>query len=171
MALEPGQTAMPPRFDKSIDDRESPPWPSVEGPIDMLVLEGWCVGTRAQSDAELAKPVNALERESDPDGGWRTWVNERLEGDYEELWTRLDALVLLRAPGFDAIYGWRLEQEHKLAERVGADAEGVMSDEEIRAFISHYERLTRHNLALLPDTADVVFDLDESHAVRAASYR
>jgi D-glycerate 3-kinase len=28
----------------------------------------------------------------------------------------------------------------------------------------HYERLTRHILSEMPDRADIVFDLDESHS-------
>jgi D-glycerate 3-kinase len=28
----------------------------------------------------------------------------------------------------------------------------------------HYERLTRHILAEMPNRADIVFDLDESHS-------
>ena len=169
--LGAGEVTTYPRFDKSMDDRAAPPWPSVSGPVDLLILEGWCVGTSPESTAALAEPVNSLERERDPDAAWRRWVNERLRVDYAKLWSRLDALVFLRAPGFDAIHAWRLKQEHKLALRVGSDAEGVMSDAEVRDFISYYERLTRHNLATLGDTADVIFDLDENHAVAYESYR
>ena len=168
--LAPGEAYSPPRFDKSLDDRAKPPWPAVTGPVDMLILEGWCVGTSEESAAALAEPVNALERDSDPDAAWRNWVNEQIRKDYLALWSRLDALVFLRAPGFDAIYAWRLEQEHKLAARAGQDADGVMSDAEVRNFINYYERLTRHNLATLGDAADVVLELDETHAVTRASY-
>lgn len=169
--LAPGETYTPPRFDKSTDDRAKPPWPSITGPVDMVILEGWCVGTSAEAEPALAEPVNALERGRDEDGTWRSWVNDQLRDDYGELWSRLDALVFIRAPGFDAIYAWRLEQEHKLAARVGADAEGIMSDAEVRDFINYYERLTRHNIATLGDVADVVFELDETHAVTRATYR
>lgn len=169
--LGPGDTFAPPRFDKSTDDRAEPPWPRVDGPVDMIILEGWCVGTTAEQADALEVPVNTLERERDADVAWRSWINTQLEDNYAALWSRLDALVFLKAPGFDAIYGWRLEQEHKLAARVGRNAAGVMSDDEVREFIDYYERLTRHNLATLGESADVVFDLDESHAVAGATYR
>lgn len=169
--LGDGDSFSVPRFDKSIDDRAPAPSEPVVGPVDLVILEGWCVGTPAENPDKLVEPVNALEREHDPDLSWRTWVNGQLLAEYEAIWSRLDALVFLRAPSFDAIYAWRLEQEHKLADRVGRDAEGVMSDREVRDFINYYERLTRHNLATLDDIADVVFDLDESHAVAKATYR
>ncbi len=168
--LGPGDSCAVPRFDKSLDDRAQA-LESVVGPVDLLILEGWCVGTPAESPDTLVEPVNVMEREHDADRGWRTWVNEQLLDDYEAIWSRLDALVFLRAPSFDAIYAWRLEQEHKLADRVGRDAEGVMSDAEVRDFINNFERLTRLNLSALTDIADVIFDLDESHAVAGVAYR
>ncbi len=155
-----------PRFDKSTDDRaDESRWPSVKGPIDLIVLEGWCVGTRPQSDEDLAQPINALERDDDPDGRWRGYVNDRLKVDYKGIFSRLDLLVFLAAPSFDAILRWRLEQEQKLADVSLPGAAGLMDEQQIRRFIQFYERLTRANLAVLRDTADVVYELDESHAI------
>ena len=170
-ALEPGQSFAPPRFDKSIDDRAPPPWPSVEGPVSLIVLEGWCVGTPFEDDDALEDAINDLERQRDPGGEWRQWVNERLRSDYKAVWDRLDALVYLKAPDFDAIFRWRLEQEQKLAATAGAEASGIMSEAEVREFIGYYERLTRRALDVLPDKADVVFELGRDHAVKAAVYR
>lgn len=155
-----------PRFDKSIDDRaEESRWPVVKGPIDLIILEGWCVGTRAQSDAELQQPVNALERDDDPDGAWRRYVNDKLKAKYEPIFSKLDALVFIGAPNFDAILRWRMEQEEKLAASSPSGSSGLMNKQQITRFIQFYERLTRANLAALPDRADFVFRLDDSHAI------
>jgi D-glycerate 3-kinase len=35
-----------------------------------------------------------------------------------------------------------------------------MSDEEVARFVQHFERLTRHALAVLPDWADLTLKLD-----------
>ena len=72
--------------------------------------------------------------------------------DYQRLFARVDALVLLAAPGFDVVAGWRLEQE-----QAGARA---MDAVQIARFIAHYERLTRHILAEMPERADLVIRLD-----------
>ena len=40
-----------------------------------------------------------------------------------------------------------------------------MSDAELDRFIQHYERLTRHGLAVLPERADVVFDLTDTQTI------
>ncbi|NNL45221.1 MAG: phosphoribulokinase [Woeseiaceae bacterium] len=164
--LENGEQITLPRFDKSIDDRaDESRWPVVKGPVDLVILEGWCVGTQAQADAELLQPINALERDEDPDGIWRQYVNNQLRAKYEPIFCRLDALIFIGAPNFDAILRWRMEQEEKLAASSPAGSSGLMNKQQITRFIQFYERLTKVNLATLPDKADFVFRLDDSHAI------
>jgi len=155
-----------PRFDKSTDERaKESTWPTVDGPLDMVVLEGWCVGSEAQKDDAMREPVNDLEREEDADGSWRTTANEKLAVLYEPVFARLDALVFLAAPSFEAVFRWRLEQEQKLADATAGSE--IMDESEVARFIRFYERITRHNLRVLPERADVVLTLDENHAVVA----
>lgn len=150
----PGTTLLP-RFDKARDEPGTPEaW---HGPAEMLILEGWCLGARPQAEAELDEPVNALERERDPDGTWRHWVNARLE-DYRALFARIDMLVFLAAPGFHVVEKWRTEQEHALR-RDSGDA-GGMSDARLSEFIQHYQRLTGHMLRHGREWADVTIWLD-----------
>lgn len=159
--LQPGETLALPRFDKAGDDRADPAsWPVVEGPIDVIVLEGWCVGAAPQSRSSLVEAINTLERVADAGGIWRRYVNEQLAGPYATLFQRLDRLVYLRAPDFGAVRRWRLEQEHKLAERHG----GGMSDAEVGRFVEHFERVTRATLEAPPPQADVVARFDTAHA-------
>ncbi|HEY9234233.1 MAG TPA: kinase [Phenylobacterium sp.] len=165
---KPGRVALP-AFDKARDDRVA--GPSFEGPADVVLFEGWCVGARSQRPEDLAVPINDLERKRDPDGAWRAYVNEALAGPYRRLFSRIDHLVLLQAPGFEAVLGWRLEQERKLRERLareGRDLARVMSDEQVRAFVQHYERLTRWILAEMPGRADMVVPLDAARRPVAA---
>lgn len=161
-----GDSVELPRFDKAEDERlPVSDWPRVEGSVDLAILEGWCVASSPEPGEALDEPLNALERTEDRDGRWRRFVNSKLAGEYHELFRRLDALVFLEVPGFDAVLRWRLEQEHKLRDARGS-ASGVMSDEEVRRFVSFFERITRANLADLPARADVVLRLDSSHRVR-----
>ncbi len=155
-----------PRFDKAADDRaDETLWPVVNGAVDLIILEGWCVGTVAQPSSEIELPVNALERDEDTDGRWRNYVNDRLKASYQQVFEKLDFLVFLRAPSFEAILRWRLEQEEKLAEVTHTESSGLMNKDQIARFVQFYERLTRANLATLPEIADVVFRLDETHSI------
>lgn len=164
-ALDRGQAAPLPRFDKAHDDRCSPSqWGHAAAGTRLLILEGWCVGARPEPDARLAEPVNALERTEDPDGRWRRFVNAALAGDYQRLFARIDWLVLLAAPGFAIVRDWRIEQERGLRAQAPPGSPGLMDDAEIARFIQHYERLTRHILAEMPARADLTIPLAEDRS-------
>jgi D-glycerate 3-kinase len=119
------------------------------------------VGARPQPQAELIAPVNELERDEDADGTWRRYANEALAGPYARLFGRIGLLVMIEVPGFDAVLGWRVEQERKLRARIaGIEGRRAMSDAEVARFVAHYERLTRHILAEMPARADILVRLD-----------
>ncbi len=42
---------------------------------------------------------------------------------------------------------------------------------QVREFVQHFERITLHNLAVLPQRADVVLWLGQDHQVVSADYR
>jgi D-glycerate 3-kinase len=151
-----GTTPLP-AFDKATDERKPKgAWRTVEGPFDVVILEGWCVGAVPEPPERLAVPLNALEREWDGKGAWRGYVNRQLAEGYQALFGRLDRLVCLHAPSFDVVRGWRWEQEKKLRERTGQG----MSETEVGRFVAHYERLTRWILEEMPSRADWTVPLD-----------
>lgn len=155
-----------PYFDKSIDDRApESEWPCVNGPIDIIILEGWCVGAQAQPIDALIEPVNELEDQYDHEGNWRHYVNAQLQLDYRDLFGRFDVNIMLKAPSFDCVYRWRLEQENKLKEKLNGEGKGLMSDGEILKFIQHYQRITEHNLEVLPEKMDHLLTLDEQRRI------
>ncbi|WP_296615575.1 kinase [Sphingomonas sp.] len=154
-------TILLPIFDKALDDRlDRSDWRVHRGPVDIVILEGWCIGARPQSAAQLAEPLNALERDRDADGVWRRYVNEQLETGYAPLFGTLDFNLLLQPPSFDCVLSWRAEQEAGLSRRAGARA--PMTRAELAFFIAHYERLTRW--LLLDQPADLIVDLDMRRA-------
>ena len=168
-----GSTPIP-RFDKGKDDRVPPNnWDQVEAPLDIIVLEGWCIGAGPQSSAELAHPVNSLEQNSDDQGIWRRFVNHALATDYQTLFALIDTLILLEAPSFDSVFEWRLEQEDKLRASIKApsdtDLSGLMTATEIRRFIAHYQRITEHCLRELPARANYLFKLNEKRQIIAST--
>lgn len=162
---EPDTVTAIPRFDKSVDDRfPETQWESYKGRADIVILEGWCIGVSAQSEAELIKPINQLETEEDTDCKWRRYVNEALASDFKALFDSLDTLVVIQAPSFECVYEWRALQEQKLKKNtVLSSTSRTMSETELRRFIAHYERLTRRCLDTLKDRADWVLQLDSNH--------
>lgn len=163
-----------PRFDKSRDDRyPEGEWGKVSSPFDVVIVEGWCLGTPAQADEDLCKPVNDLEAREDPDGSWRRYVNQQIGGRYQDLYQLMDLWVMLQAPSFECVYQWRLEQETKLADKLlGGERDGrsrnrVMTATQLSRFIQHYQRLTEQSLKQLPGRVHYLFSLDAERRIVA----
>ena len=165
-----------PGFDKSTDDCRLPgDCPSVAANPDLIILEGWCVGCPPQSVEDLCAPVNSLESEEDADGTWRHYVNDQLSQSYQPFFKRLNLLIMLVAPDFDCVPGWRQQQEQELIATRKASSSSAMessdlqSEYALRRFINHYERLTKHQLKVLPPLADAVIELGRDHRMMAHS--
>ncbi|MFT5082737.1 MAG: D-glycerate 3-kinase [Lentisphaeria bacterium] len=173
--LQEGEVCLVPRFDKAADDRvPKEQWSAVSGAVDVIILEGWCVGLTAQEEGELFSAVNELERQQDSDLVWRQYVNKLLRGEYSKLFESLDYLLMIHVPSFTCVYQWRLLQEQKLIESLEQTNKSAssslqsavnqtMSPEQLCHFISHYQRLTEHALKTLPGRADWLLTMDEHH--------
>ncbi|MFL6591269.1 MAG: kinase [Luteimonas sp.] len=158
-ALREGRPVALPRFDKIADDRlPRAQWPVVQE-ADSVVFEGWFLDVPAQSPAELVEPINALERDEDPDGTWRRWSNASLARDYPPLWSRLDRLLFLQGPGFEVVPQWRWQQEQTLqAEQPERQA---MTQAQVRRFVQFFERVSRQAMRTLPGIAQRTIRLDK----------
>jgi D-glycerate 3-kinase len=172
-AVRAGEPARLPRFDKASDEPlPAEQWEQAPAPLDLLILEGWCVGARAEDAGALAEPVNALERDEDAGGSWRRAVNDALAGPYRALFGRIDRLILLAAPDFAVVERWRMQQEDGLRAALaaaGRDPSLAMDAAQIARFIQHYERITRAILAEMPARTDLVLELDADRRIVAAS--
>lgn len=179
-----------PRFDKAQDERcPESEWSIVNNPVDVIILEGWCVSARPMTAARLAQSPNKLEQEEDPQCAWRNYLNERLSTEYQDFFSQFDKLIMLKAPGFGCVKQWRALQEYKLSENIQTSArenlnrvsectiesptsfKGLMDENKLDRFIMHYERLTKHTLEEMPQRADVVLELNEKHQITQARYQ
>jgi D-glycerate 3-kinase len=171
--LKDGEVMKFPCFDKSVDDRKAVHlWQEVQGPVDVVLFEGWCVGAPPINDT-LYRPINQLEKEMDADGLWRNTVNQLLKDDYQKLFAKIDLMAWMQAPSYDVVYHWRNKQERLLEDHLH-DIHGILLDtidlkimscDELKRFMQYYERLTRHMLAVMPERADVLFKLNKKQEV------
>lgn len=169
--LREGESLWMPRFSKADDDRAPVEHGNVIAePVDVVLFEGWCVGTPPQALSELAEPVNALEADEDADGRWRRWVNQRLASDYARWFSRLDAIVFLQVPDFDCVHRWRWQQEQDTARLASAAGAALLSRQAIGRFIQYYQRLSLHALRVMPAIADVRVILRDDHAVASIDF-
>ena len=150
-----------PDFDKRGDDRRPVgDWRVFRGRPSAILIDAWCLGALPEEPAAMARPVNALEADYDPDSGWRRAVNGFVGGSYADFIARVDAVLLLRAPSFDVVLDWRCQQEADLLGVAPADLPAA-ERERLAGFIQYFERITRRML----DggvKADVVVQLDRN---------
>ncbi|MBU1311191.1 MAG: kinase [Gammaproteobacteria bacterium] len=155
-ALLASQPVALPQFDKALDQ----PLASIAAQrLDILIVEGWCLGLAPQTAAELATPVNLLEAREDSQGVWRHFVNSQLAGLYAEYWQLLKPLVWLHAPDWHCVCRWRAKQEQQLWQNRGAG----MTDAELARFMLPFQRLTLASWQQLPQHADIIISLDQQH--------
>lgn len=162
-----------PRFDKANDDRHlQEKWDCVNEKIDLILLEGWCLGAEPQADNMLVEPINELEKSKDANGIWRQYVNQQLHDIYPPLFKLVDTLIMLKAPSFECVHKWRLEQETRLKSSLlladkNSDHVSTLTMDAIAIthFIQHYQRITQHLLKTLPEKADTLFMLDENRKI------
>jgi D-glycerate 3-kinase len=127
----------------------------------VLVLEGWCLGVRAQPEDMLQDSINTLEREEDSAGVWRAWVNEQIRQHYEPLWQQIDYWVQLKPPDFEQVVLWRGQQEQQIEPTLRMDPIALSR------FIDHYERLTRWQWKSPPLQPGMTVHLAPDHSVQS----
>ena len=182
-----GDAVAMPAFDKAQDDRKlASHWTRVEGPIDVILLEGWCVGATPLPESDLEAPINQLEADEDAQGIWRRYMNNQLSHYYQAFFKQFDLLVMLKAPSFSCVREWRALQEEKLARKMhlihgntqitnngvlSAPMKGLMDTDALKRFMMHYERLTVHMLNTMPAHANVLIELAQDHSIQHVAYR
>jgi len=142
----PDDKVLLPEFDKRGDDRRPiRDWRIFSGRPRAILIDAWCLGALPEDEAALADPINALERDRDPDGTWRRAVNGFVAGSYADFAARFDAVVFLEAPAFEFVLDWRCQQE---ADLLGVTPGRLPAEERRRlaVFIQYFERITRRML-------------------------
>ena len=140
----------------------------IQQKVSIILFEGWCNHAPVQSPEALRNPVNKLEREEDSELIWRTYANQQLETYHRLLFSDADMLIYLQVPSFEKVYEWRGLQEKKLALQNQQNADlklRVMDEQQLARFIHHYERITRSCLTELPESADIVLQLNAGHGI------
>ncbi|XXG56040.1 hypothetical protein AAC387_Pa03g3562 [Persea americana] len=117
-----------PRYDKSAfdgkGDRADPStWPEVEGPLEVILFEGWMLGFRPLP-TEVAKEI-------DPQ---LEIVNKYLEAYYDSWDKFIDSWLTIKIKDPNCVFQWRLQAEVAMRE----EGKTGMSDEEVLDFVSRY---------------------------------
>ena len=160
-----------PKFDKSIDDRAKREyWTSVKKRPEIIILEGWCVGAKPQSNFLIKNPINDLEKNEDKNLTWRNYVNNKLKNEYQKIFAMIDHFIFLKVPNFNMVLKWRFLQERKLKKKSYLNKK-IMSHTQIKRFIMFYERITLQMIKDLDKCASMVILLKKNHQIKKVLFR
>ncbi|KAK3020548.1 hypothetical protein RJ639_047460 [Escallonia herrerae] len=117
-----------PRYDKSAfsgrGERADPStWPEIEGPLTVVLFEGWMLGFKPLPVEDVKAVDPQLEI-----------VNKYLEAYYDAWDKFVQAWIVIKIKDPQFVYQWRLQAE--IAMR--ADGKPGMTDDEIMDFVSRY---------------------------------
>jgi len=160
-----------PKFDKSIDDRAKREyWTNIKKRPEIIILEGWCVGAKPQSNFLIKNPINALEKNEDKNLTWRNYVNNKLKNEYQKIFAMIDHFIFLKVPNFNMVLKWRFLQERKLKKKSYLNKK-IMSHTQIKRFIMFYERITLQMIKDLDKCASMVILLKKNHQIKKVLFR
>ena len=162
-----------PKFDKSKDDRcHKKLWYKINSRPDVIILEGWCVGAKAQKKSQLAKSINSLEKTKDPNLIWRKYVNTQLKKNYNNLFKQLNEIIYLRANNFKVLQQWRIKQENKLRIRIkNKKNTKIMNKSDIINFMQTYQRITQNMFKDVPKYASIIMKLNSNHQINSIIFK
>lgn len=117
-----------PRYDKSAfsgsGDRADPSkWEKIEGPVKVVLFEGWMLGFEPQNEAE----VTSVDPQLAP-------INKNLEAYYDAWHKYIDSWIVIQVDDPTWVFRWRLQAE--IAMRM--DGKPGMTDEQVADFVSRY---------------------------------
>ena len=160
-----------PKFQKASDDRmKKKNWFNIKKKPEIVILEGWCVGAKPQTNSLIKKPVNILEKYEDKDLKWRRYVNEKLKKEYKKFFSMIDNLIFIKIPNFSVVFKWRLLQENKLRKKSHSKRK-IMNFQEIKRFIMFYQRITLQMTKDLSKSASVIMYLKKNHEINKILFR
>jgi len=160
-----------PKFEKATDNRLGKKyWFNIKQKPEIVILEGWCVGAKPQTNLLLKKPINNLEKYEDKDLTWRRYVNQKLKTEYKKIFAMIDYFIFMKIPNFNKVFKWRLIQERKLRKR-SHKTKKIMLHNKIERFIMFYERITLQMLKVMPKVASIVLSLNNEHQINKIRFK
>jgi len=153
-----------PVFDKVTDNKKN--YTRKVNKADLIILEGWCVGTKPVEPSYLKKNINELEKKSDPDMIWRTSYNQALI-EYQKLFNKFNYYIFIKLPDWKYVINWKYKQELNLR--------SLRSDSHLKKklyiFIQYYEKLSKWMSLTCPDICNVIIKLDKNQKMKKIIYK
>ena len=153
-----------PIFDKVTDNKKK--HKRKINKADLIILEGWCVGSKPIDLEYLNKNINDLEKKNDPNMIWRTAYNKSLV-EYQKLFNKFNNYIFIKLPNWQYVINWKYKQELGLR--------SLRSDNNLKKnlylFIQYYEKLSKWMSLTCPDFCNILITLDKNQKMKKITYK
>ena len=153
-----------PIFDKVTDNKKK--YNRKINKADLIILEGWCVGSKPINPEYLKKNINDLEKINDPNMIWRTAYNQALV-EYQKLFNKFNYYIFIKLPNWQYVINWKYKQELGLR--------SLRRDNHLKKklflFIQYYEKLSKWMSFTSPDICNALITLDKNQKTKKILYK
>ena len=153
-----------PTFDKVTDNTKK--YKRKISRADLIILEGWCVGSKTIDTKYLNQNINELEKNKDQNLIWRTAYNNFLD-DYQKIFNKFNYYVFIKLPNWENVINWKYKQELSLR--------SLSNDNKLKKrlykFIQYYEKLSKWMSMTTPSYCNVLINLDKNQSIKKITYK
>ena len=153
-----------PTFDKVTDNTKK--YKKKISRADLIILEGWCVGSKTIDTKYLNQNINELEKNKDQNLIWRTAYNNFLD-DYQKIFNKFNYYIFIKLPNWENVINWKYKQELALR--------SLSNDNKLKKrlykFIQYYEKLSKWMSITTPSYCNVLISLDKNQSIKNITYK
>lgn len=153
-----------PTFDKVTDNTKK--YKKKISRADLIILEGWCVGSKTIDTKYLNQNINELEKNKDQNLIWRTAYNNFLD-DYQKIFNKFNYYIFIKLPNWENVINWKYKQELALR--------SLSNDNKLKKrlykFIQYYEKLSKWMSMTTPSYCNVLISLDKNQSIKNITYK
>lgn len=153
-----------PTFDKVTDNTKK--YKRKISRADLIILEGWCVGSKTIDTKYLNQNINELEKNKDQNLIWRTAYNNFLD-DYQKIFNKFNYYIFIKLPNWENVINWKYKQELALR--------SLSNDNKLKKrlykFIQYYEKLSKWMSMTTPSYCNVLISLDKNQSIKNITYK
>ena len=153
-----------PVFDKVTDNIKN--YKRKISKVDLLILEGWCVGSKPIDIKYLKMNINDLEKKNDSNLIWRTAYNSALS-DYQKLFEKFDYYIFIKLPNWEFVIDWKYKQELDLRSLKS----NIRLKKKLQQFIKYYQKLSKWMSLTTPSYCNVLITLDRNQSIKKITYK
>ena len=153
-----------PVFDKVTDNKKN--YKRKISKVDLLILEGWCVGSKPIDMKYLKMNINDLEKKNDSNLIWRTAYNSALI-NYQKLFKKFDYYIFIKFPNWEFVIDWKYKQELNLRSLKS----NIRLKKKLQQFIKYYEKLSKWMSLTIPSYCNVLITLDRNQSIKKITYK